>query len=190
MGVDLELDLSASIGDIVRREMDAAIHPLFGPQSERIVAIFSGQVGAGGGVGFRVYDVPDGKTFMLYKYICWDDAKNPSTGAVYSNAAAWCGIFHGIPGAANLADFWPKPEAATGQVLPFTWEFNDKNGPEFRQNDIVYFQGVGLPVGDNITLLIFGDLIDLAGRPGAGFRRSGMGHPPSGGKSKHRRSAR
>lgn len=167
--VDASVDLDLMIRRAVRDEMNRDKKPY----SERIMIGFQGQVALVGGVQtarFRVYDVPDGMTFLLYKFITWDDAHNPSTGSVYTNAAAWCGIFHGIDSPATIADFWPKAEASTGQVLPFSWEYNDKNAPEFRQNDNVFFAGYGLESGHNISLLGWGDLISLKGRPGAAIR--------------------
>lgn len=160
LGADVEVDIATSddIRRIIREEKDIKTY------TERIVAIFSGVTDASGKASFKVYDIPDGMTFFLYKFIVWGDAHNPSTGGVYTNAAAWGGIFHGQPSPVNLADFWPVPEAANGQVLPFTKEFGDPSAPEFRQNDNVYFQLVGGPVAENITVLAFGELRALATR--------------------------
>lgn len=176
--LDASIDLDLMIRKAVSDEMDRKLRPY----SERIMIAFQGQVASVNGVQtarFRVFDVPDGMTFLLYKFIAWDDAHNPSTGSVYTNAAAWCGIFHGIDSPATLADFWPKAEASTGQVLPFSWEYNDKNCPEFRQNDNVFFAGYGLENNHNISLLGWGDLIAMKGRPGAAVRSlmQGEGKP-------------
>lgn len=160
LGADVEVDIATTddIRRIIREESDIKTY------TERIVAIFSGVTDGTGKAAFRVFDVPDGMTFFLYKFIVWGDAHSPATGGVYTNAAAWAGIFHGQPSPVNLADFWPVAEASTGQVLPFSKEYGDPSAPEFRQNDNVYFQIIGGPVVENITVIAFGELRALAAR--------------------------
>lgn len=97
----------------------------------------------------------------------------PSFGAGNTNAAvtahgfqqttvnAWAGIFHGLPSPVNIADFFPMPEASTGQVLPYLKEFNGFNAPLFMAPDNIVFQLVGGPVGENITCLCFGTLSEI-----------------------------
>lgn len=150
--IGLELATKADIEKLARRET---------PYRKKTVQGFSGITDATGKVAFRVYDIPDGMRFQLAKFIAWGDAHNPSTGSVYSNAAAWCGLFHGVAAPVNLADFWPYPEAATGQVLPYTKEYSEFQAPEWRVPDNVVFQIVGGPVTENVTILLFGMLEEL-----------------------------
>jgi len=182
MSAQVGADLEASLGGV---ELDAAIQlglatkddlkkmennivrNLNAPFFERVVAAFSGVSVAGApppALGFKVYDVPDGMKFVLTKFIAWGDAHTPASGGVYTNAASWAGLFHGQASAANLADFWPYPEASNAQVLPYTKEYGWDVGPEFRQNDNVFFQIVAPPATENITILLFGFLASLRSR--------------------------
>jgi hypothetical protein len=159
----IDLGLLASKKDLIAME-NRIIRNANSPFFERVVAAFSGISAAGApppALGFKVYDVPDGMKFILTKFICWGDAHNPSSGGVYNNAAAWGGLFHGVAAPAALADFWPEPEASTFQVLPYTREYGWDTGPEWRQNDNVYFQMVAPPATENITVLLFGFLASL-----------------------------
>ena len=126
------------------------------PYRRKILAGNSAIVPASGVVQFRVYDVPDNFVFTLGKFVVWGDAHNPSSGGIYTNAGAWGGLFHGNPSPANIAEFWPKPEASTFQILPYTYEYGAFQAPEWRPPDNVQFQGTGFPVGENITVLLFG----------------------------------
>ena len=140
-----------------KQDLEAALKKIDDQNFRRkILAANSGIVAANGIATFRVFDVPDNYIFSLGKFIAWSDARNPSTGGVYTNAAAWCGLFHGAASPGNLADFWPYPEASTGQVLPYTHEYGALQAPEWRPPDNVTFQGVGLAVGENITVICFG----------------------------------
>jgi hypothetical protein len=157
--MELDLDVGAKILlglSGLRNDLASAAAKLERPFCRKVFNAFSGVVKADGTLQFKVWDVPDGMKFNLGKFIVWGDAHNPSTGGVYANAAAWAGLFHGAPGAANLADFWPYPEAASGQVLPYTREYGSLQAPEFRAPDNVFFYGTGFPVGENITVLLFG----------------------------------
>lgn len=149
VGGDFAIDL-ASKQDLAKMLKDSQ------PYRRKIMAGNSGIVNAQGIASFRVFDVPDNFIFSMGKFIAWGDAHAPNTASVYTNAAAWGGLFHGQPGQANLAEFWPYPEASTGQVLPFTHEYGALQAPEWRPPDNIYFQGVGLTVGENITILLFG----------------------------------
>lgn len=122
----------------------------------KILAGNTGIVNGNGVATIKAFDVPDNFIFSLGKFIVWGDAHNPSTGSVYTNAAAWGGLFHGSPSPSTLAEFWPKPEAATGQVIPYTYDYGALQAPEWRPPDNVMFQGVGLTVGENVTVLLFG----------------------------------
>ena len=152
VGADFGVDL------MTKRDLERAIAKM-NPYRRKILAAQSGIVKPDGTLQFRVYDVPDNFIFTLGKFIVWGDAHNPSSGGVYTNAAAWGGLFHGAAGAANLADFWPHPEASTFQVLPWTQDYGALQAPEFRPPDNVVFSGVGFPAGENITVLLFGQLL-------------------------------
>lgn len=155
--MEVDVDAAVSLELATKADIVAAIRAA-NPYNRKIFAGQSAIVPASGVLQFRVYDVPDNYIFTLGKFIVWGDAHNPSSGGVYTNAAAWAGLFHGNPSPANLAEFWPKPEASTFQVYPYTYEYGDLPAPEFRPPDNVQFQGTGLQVGENITVMVFGSL--------------------------------
>lgn len=161
----VEVDASIDLELATKKDLERLFRENH-PYCRKIAVGNSGLVNANGNANFRVYDVPDGYTFKLGKFICWGDNHNPSSGSVYTNAAAWCGLFHGSGGAANLADFWPKPEASTYQILPYTDDYGEFQAPEWRSPDNVWFYGTGLTVGENITVLLFGllEAVTNAGR--------------------------
>jgi hypothetical protein len=159
IGAEIDLEFLASKDDV--KSLADAVRSITPPYSETIFAAFSDKTNASGTLNMRIYDVPDGMTFFLYKLIQWADGFTPA--APYSNAAAWSGIFHGQPSPANLADF--APYTTGGQLFPLTAEWGD-GAPEFRQNDTVFFQCNGGPVSTNITILLFGELRSLKVRHG------------------------
>jgi len=167
LGVDLEfgaeLDLVTKAD--LQRELKNLRHDLSAPYRERVMYANGAVSPAAGPWNVRVADIPDGKTFILTKYMVWSNAQNPGSGSIYTAAGSWGGLFHGNqPSPAQLADFWPFPEASTFQVLPYTKEFGFDTGPEWRQNDNIFAQIVVPPPSVNITVICFGWLLDLQQR--------------------------
>lgn len=162
MGIELEaeFDLGFELATS-RKALDRISKLLEKPYSEKVFAAFSGQTNGAGLAGFRVYDIPDGKTFFLYKLIQWADGYTPA--APFANVNAWSGLYHGQASPASLADF--APYNSGGQLFPLTAEYGD-GAPEFRQNDNVYFQVIAGPANTNITVMLFGELRDLIIRRG------------------------
>lgn len=163
MELDVSAEIVASLGSRLD-QLQAAIERLQRPYCRSILAAKGGAVSAGGAVQFAVFDVPDKMKFTLRKFILWGDNHNPSTGSVYNNPAAWCGLFHGQPSNVNLADFFPYPEAANGQVIPYTKEYA-RDIIVWESPDNVQFSGVGLPAGENVTCFVFGDLEEATKKP-------------------------
>lgn len=158
--MEVDVDGAVSLELATKKDIAAAIRRA-NPYRRKIMAGNSAIVPAGGIVQFRVYDIPDNYIFTLGKFICWGDAHNPSSGGIYTNAAAWCGLMHGNPSPANLADFWPFPEASSFQILPYTKEYGELQAPEWRPPDNVQFYGAGMPVGENITVMLYGELKEV-----------------------------
>ena len=156
MEVEVAADVALELA--TKHDIEALREELRRPYHEGVMAAYSAVV-SGGVASFRVFDVPDGMKFDLRKVIAWGDSHNPSTGGVYTNAAAWCALFHGQPGAANIAEFWPYPEASNGQVLPYTREYA-KGILQWKAPDNVWFYGTGLTNGENVTCFVFGELME------------------------------
>jgi len=114
----------------------------------------------------RIYDIPDGMQFYPSRYMVWSDAHNPSTGGCFQSTSCYGALYHGIPAAANIADWFPPPEgglglAATPNILPYYKEFNRFNAPEFQSPDNVSFSLTNGPATVNITVLIYGWLEEI-----------------------------
>jgi hypothetical protein len=177
----MELEVEGSLGielatlDDMKEMHNQYLEAAKVPYYERVQYTQQGLTDATGNLGLRVYDVPDGKTFFLYKLIQWADGFTPAK--IFASANGWTGIFHGNqPSAANLADF--APYTPGNQIFPLTAEYNETAAPEFRQNDNLFFQVNAGPISTNISVLIFGELRDLrvrnkfaASRP---FAKRGM----------------
>lgn len=109
-------------------------------------------------------EIPDGKTFFLYKLIQWADSYTPA--APYTGTTCSTYILRGnnsqggTPPVTQVADFAPNVGAGgTVQTFPLTAEYNSKTAPEFRANDSLYFQVVSGPVSKNIFIAAYGELL-------------------------------
>lgn len=133
---------------------------------QQILAAQSALTNAGGNVGFRVYDIPDGMQFYPSCYIIWSDAHNPSTGGNFQSTSCYGGIYHGIASPINIADYFPPPsgglgEAATPNILPYIKRFGKHDSPEFQAPDNVFFGLVNGPATTNITCILYGWLEEV-----------------------------
>lgn len=103
-----------------------------------------------------VLDVPDGKTFFLYKLILWvagfDAGNVPTLGS-----KPWMGLYHGNQfAAANLADYAPANNATFS--LPATFEYNSHTAPEFRSPDNLSVGIYHAIANTNMLVKVWGEL--------------------------------
>jgi hypothetical protein len=162
LGIDVGIDLVTKAD--LQDELKKFRHDLSEPYKQRLSGVGNSAISpASGPFNLRVYDVPDGKTLLVTRFIVWGDLHTPGSGAggVYSAAGAWGGIFHGNQSPVNLADFWPDPSGSSAVVLPYTRDYGWDNALEFRQVDNVTLQITVPPANENITCLLYGWLVDL-----------------------------
>jgi hypothetical protein len=155
--MDVGLDVIASLATKNDVKALAALVPP-DPFQARVQIGFDGVTNAAGNLTLRVYDVPDGKTFFLYKLIIWVAGINPGQTAVLG-ASPGVGIYHGQSGGtATLADWGPNNGGTF--VLPCTFEYNSHTAPEFRAPDNIMVQLFNGPVSTNVVALGWGELFE------------------------------